>query len=313
MKAIVRDGVAGWRLAELAEPGSPGPGELRVRMLMAPVNPADRLAIAGNYQPLDPVPETLGAEGVGVVEARGAGVAGVVPGDRVILLSRGNWVERRLVPAEEAIVVPASLAAEQAAMLRINPATAWRLLDRSGLQAGQWLIQNAATSSVARWVRRLAERRGVRVLDVCRARVAGLPDCLVDGAGLAEHAAAATDGAPIAGALDAVAGEATGRLAACLAPGGQLLVYGHLSGEPCAIPSQLLTTRGLCVRGFSLRPAEAGEKREATIRLYAELAELASACPGPVAAVFPIDELGPALAAAASPGRSGRLLLRLSD
>src|SRR3546814_5818658 len=61
----------------------------------------------------------------------------------------------------------------QAAILRVNPATAAHLLDRLALSPGDWLIQNAATSSVAGWVRRLAAGRGIHILNVVRAAQRG--------------------------------------------------------------------------------------------------------------------------------------------
>ena len=311
-KAVVRDSSrsSGVLVIEQSDAGSPAPGQLRVRMLMAPVNPADRLTIAGLYRPLDELPEIIGAEGAGVVEACGTGVDAIAPGDRVILLSRGNWVSRRLVPAHDVVRVPALLPVEQAAMLRINPATAWRMLDRLGLETGEGLVQNAAGSSVARWVRRLAERRGLEVVNVGRPGAAS-GDLVPDGEDLAERVAAAAGGAVVKGALDAVAGAMTGRLAACLDRGCRILVYGHLSGEPCLIPSTLLTTRELAVSGFSLRPAEEGESPERRAALYAELAELAAQAPEPVAGIFPLDEVEAAVAAAGAAGRRGRILLRL--
>jgi NADPH:quinone reductase-like Zn-dependent oxidoreductase len=312
----VRDGGrrSGIALVDLPGPGRPGLGEVLVGMAMAPINPADRLAAAGLYAPLDELPNVIGAEGMGVVEEKGAGVPGIDVGDRVMLMSRGNWVRRRRVAARDVLRVPAELADAQAAMLRINPATAFRLLTRLGLGRGDWLIQNAARSSVARWVRLLAERRGVRTMNIVRS---GTLDedaaSLSDGEDLHERVAAATGGAPVMAALDAVAGGATGRLAACLAPGGEILVFGHLSGEPCSVPSALLTTRGLRVGGFSLRPAEKGERSWERAAHYAGLAAIAIEAPEPVAAVFPLSDTDAALAAAADPSRRGRILLALGD
>ena len=194
----------------------------------------------------------------------------------------------RLLPAADLLPVPADLPDAQAAMLRINPATAARLLLRLGLAPGARLIQNAPRSSVARWVRRLAARDGIELGDD-------------------------EGGQPADAALDAVAGEETGRLAGRLAPGGVVLVYGHLSGRPCAIPSTLLTSRGLTVAGFSLRPAEALDAPGARAALYADLAMLAAAAPEPVAATFPLELVERALAAAAERGRAGRILLALGS
>lgn len=255
-------------------------------MILAPVNPADRLVAAGRYTPVGGLPEVAGAEGVGEVEAVGAGVEGLVPGDRAIPLTRGNWSSHRLLPADDLIQVPGLLDDAQAAMLRINPATAARLLARLSLAPGARLIRNAPGSSVARWIDRLAARAGVQVLG----------DDADD---------------PAEAALDAVAGEATGRLAERLVPGGTILVYGHLSGRPCTIDSTLLTTRNLNVTGFSLRPAETADLPGARAALYADLAALAAETPEPVAATFPLDEAGQALRAAEGRGRNGRILLAL--
>lgn len=310
MKGLVRDSSrpSGVAVADLPDPGRPGPGEVRVRMRLAPINPADRLAIAGRYAPLGGLSDILGAEGVGLVEAIGHGVTDVAPGQRVILLSRGNWVEWRRVPAAEVLAVPEALPDAQAAVLRINPATAARLLERLALSRGDWLVQNAATSSVAGWVRRLAARRGVRTIDVVRAgsAEAGIGGMLADGDDLADRIAGITNGQGVSGALDAVAGAATGRLAHCLAANGTLVVYGHLSGAPCTIPSALLTTKSLNLHGFTLRAAEAGEAPRYLAARYAELAALAVADPEPIAGTFALRDMDAALAAT---GR-GRILLR---
>jgi len=278
-------------------------------MRLAPINPADRLVIAGRYTPPGGLPEVIGAEGTGVVEAVGADTPDFTPGMRVILLSRGNWIEWRCVPAANLLPVPDALPDEQAAILRVNPATAAHLLDRLALSSGDWLVQNAALSSVAGWVRKLAARRGIRTLNVVRTgNPGGGPDVfLTDGGDLADRAIAVA-GRPPAGALDAVAGTATGRLAHCLAANGKLLVYGHLSGAPCTVPSTLLTTKSLDLHGFTLRAAEAGEDSARRAARYADLAALAAGDPEPIAGIYAFEELDAALATASGKPR-GRVLL----
>lgn len=122
MRAIVRDPAApsGAALVRRPDPGAPGPGEVRVRMRLAPINPADRLVLSGRYAPVGGLPEIVGAEGMGIVDAVGPDVTGFAVGRRVILLSRGNWAEWRLVPAAEVLPVPDDLPDAQAAILRIN-------------------------------------------------------------------------------------------------------------------------------------------------------------------------------------------------
>src|SRR3546814_16150277 len=105
-------------------------------------------------------------------------------------------------------------------------------------------------------MRRLAAGRGIHILNVVRAAQRGDgPDIfLTDGDDLADRVIAIAGRQP-KGALDAVAGTATGRLARCLAANGTLLVYGPLSGDPCGIPSQLLTKKSHNLHGFTL-PAD---------------------------------------------------------
>ncbi len=312
LTAVLRDGTASL-VARPGPPPSPGPGQVLVAMRLAPINPADLLAIDGRYAvPLPPC-SPLGAEGVGDVVALGDGVTGLAVGDRVLPLSRGNWTTHRLLEAGDLVRVGADLPLEQAAMLRINPATAWRLLRTVRLEPGGWVVQNAAGSSVAGLVRRFAAARGIGVVNVVRDAGAhpALPCRLEDGPDLPERVSAVTGGAPVRLALDCVAGEATGRLAGCLAPGGRVTVFGHLSGHPCTIPSTLLTARGLAVGGFSLRPAEAGEGPARLRTLYAGLAEALARPPAiaQVAAIHPLADLDRALAAARRGG--GRILLAL--
>ncbi|ATE63923.1 MDR family NADPH-dependent oxidoreductase [Rhizorhabdus dicambivorans] len=294
-------------------PGPPEPGGLLVRMLFAPVNPADLLAIDGRYAlTLDPG-APIGAEGIGMVEQAGEGVLDLRPGDLVLPLDRGNWTSWRRLDRARVMPVPPGVAPEQAAMLRINPATAWLLLDMSGAGPGDCIVQNAAHSAVAHWVRSFAAMRDITVIDVGRrgsapSEIAAFPD---DG-DLAGAVRAAAASQPIRAALDCVAGSASGRLAACLEEDGVLLVFGHLSGEPASIPSTLLTGRGLTVRGFTLRRVEA---RMTPTTREAMAAAIAAAVAGgaadlPIQAVLPLAEADRAIALARTPGR-GRVLLDL--
>src|SRR6185295_4076337 len=91
------------------------------------------------------------------------------PDDLVINLQRENWAQRRRVKAADVIGVPAGLDLRQAAMLRINPATALLLLaDVVDLKPGDWVIQNVANSAVGRLVIRLARQRGIKTMNVVR-------------------------------------------------------------------------------------------------------------------------------------------------
>src|SRR5437588_634369 len=131
--------------------GDPRPGEVVFDVLAFPINPADVSFCRGSYRLRPPLPATPGAECVGRVAGVGSGVTQVRPGDLVVNMQRENWVQRRRVRAEDAIPVPAGLDLAQAAMLRINPATALLLLeDHVTLAPGDWVIQAVANSAGGR-------------------------------------------------------------------------------------------------------------------------------------------------------------------
>lgn len=302
------------RLTELEMRAAPGPQEVLVRMLRAPINPADLLVIDGAYAFDLAQDAPIGAEGVGTVTAVGDGVADLRPGDLVLPLSRGNWCRYRLLSLSDLVRLPAGVDLAQAAMLRINPLTARLLTDATGAQVGQVIVQNAAASAVAAWVRAIATRMGVTVIDVARRPDEALPDAIIDGPDLAHRVKVAADGKPICAALDCIAGSASGRMAECLAPNGRLIVFGHLSGEPVSVRSQLLTGGGLTIRGFSLRPAEKALGEAGRERLLAELFALhmAERLHLPVREVVPLSRAASAVEFARMSGK-GRVLLDLTQ
>lgn len=307
---LVAAGEAPRLLPELVP--APGRGEVLVRMLRSPINQADLLTLDGRYSAAAKLPQPLGAEGVGEVMEVGKQVVGLAAGDRVLPLERGNWATHRLVGADAVVRLPRPLPIEVAAVLRINPATAWRMLARAeragALRPGDWVVQNGGRSHVAEWVGRIARDRGYRVISVVRPGGPKGEDMVEDSRDLAVHVQRMAGAGRVALALDCVAGEATGRLAQLLSPGGEVIVFGHLSGEPCRIDSRLLTGGALTVRGFSLRPDERGDTPEALASLYADLADLAATGSAPfVAGTFPLSEIDRAIACARS--GKGRVLL----
>src|SRR5271167_2996625 len=218
---------------EVPDVGAPGPGEVVFDVLGFPINPADVSFCRGSYRLRPPLPATPGAECVGRVAAVGAGVTGMQTGDLVVNMQRENWVQRRRISSEDAIPLPPGLDPAQAAMLRINPATALLLLeDHVALAPGDWVIQDVANSAVGRHLIGLAKGKGVHTVNVVRRedvtaelKALGADVVLTDGPDLAERARAATGGAPIRLGIDAVSGEACRRIADCVADGGVVVSY----------------------------------------------------------------------------------------
>lgn len=304
---------------EVADVGTPGPGQVVFDVLAFPINPADIGFCRGGYRLRPPLPATPGAECVGRVAAVGAGVAHVAPGDLVINLQRENWAQRRRVRGEDAIPLPPGMDLRQAAMVRINPPTALLLLaDFVTLRPGEWVIQNVANSAVGRLVIMLAKRQGLRTLNVVR-RESLFPDlaalgadaCLVDGPDLAARAMAAVGGAPIRLGLDAVSGAATGRIAACIADEGTVVTYGSMSGEDPQVDRSHFVYRGVNLGGFMLGRHLARRDDAAIRAIYAELggAIAERSLHAPVDRIYPIEEIRAALAHAQQGGRNGKILV----
>ncbi|PYM93067.1 MAG: alcohol dehydrogenase [Candidatus Rokuibacteriota bacterium] len=309
----------GVRCAEVADVGAPGAGEVVFDVLAFPINPADISMCRGNYRLKPTLPATPGAECVGRVTAVGVGVSHVKPGDLVINLQRENWAQRRRVKSDHLIVVPSGLELRQAAMLRINPPTALLLLtDIVDLQPGDWVIQNVANSAVGRLVIRLARARGVKTLNVVRReslfgelKTLGAGACVVDGADLGEAVKAHTRGAPIRLGLDAVSGQATARLSACVGEGGVICNYGSMTGEDPVMSRNALISGAQTLVGFILGRALGTRSLDQIRTIYADLGEQVSKgiLAAPVEKVYPIEEIKAAVAHAQRGERSGKILV----
>ena len=124
-------------------------GEVLVRMKAAPINPADINFVQGVYGLKPVLPHSrAGLEGCGVVQESRA--EGFREGDEVILLRGvGSWSEYVAVPSVNVMKLPVKVDPVQAAMLKVNPLTALRMLEGFvSLEPGDWLVQNAANSGV---------------------------------------------------------------------------------------------------------------------------------------------------------------------
>ena len=86
--------------------GSPGPGEVNIKVEAGPINPAALLLIEGKYASRPPLPAKLGIEGVGTITAVGEGVKELAMGDRVMSLGRTNWAEEIQVSSGAVVKVP---------------------------------------------------------------------------------------------------------------------------------------------------------------------------------------------------------------
>lgn len=311
-------------LVDIPEPGAPGPGQVLFELDVSPINPSDLLHFSGRYGTPPALPSFAGGGVFGHILAVGEGVDHVRPGDRVIVnnADRAGWRERRLCPAEGLLGLPEADPVALA-LLAANPPTALLMLELFGhMQPGDWVIQNSANSSVGVSLIQIARGKGLKTVNVVRRP--GLEDALqgygadivlVDGPDLKARVAEATRGAAIRLAIDAVAGDATRRLAACVAEGGTVVNYGLLSGKPCEADPADILFRDVTLRGFWYSKWRSRASPESVRALFAGLVAMLNAgtLRIPVEAAYPVARLGEALAHAEREGRLGKVVLRWTD
>ncbi len=297
----------------------PAAAEAIVAMRVAPINPADINAIEGKYPGRREVPAVPGFEGAGVVVEVGADVSTITQGALVILPHNiGTWREALAVKASELVAVPPEIEPVHAAMLKINPMTAWRLLhDYVDLARGDWLIQNAANSAAGRAVIQIAHELGYKTVNVVRRpelidelRGEGGDVVLVDGEKLRDEVKDATSGVAIRLGLNAVGGESALRLANCLAFGGTLVSFGAMSLQPLKIPTGLLIFKDLRFRGIWINKwydnATMQERMEAFKRLF-DMAKR-GLLKTKVEKAYAIEDAKAAVAHASQSKRSGKII-----
>src|SRR6059058_3075290 len=302
---------------------TPAPDEVLVQMRAAPINPADLNQIEGKYPVRPELPATPGFEGAGVVVDAGGNGTTIPAGTLVILPHNlGTWREAVAVKASELVAVPPEIDPVHAAMLKINPMTAWRLLhDYVDLKKGDWLIQNAANSAAGRAVIQIARELSYKTVNVVRReelidelRSEGGDVVLVDGENLRNQAKNATGGASIRLAFNSVGGDSALRLANCLAPASTMVTFGAMSLQPLKIPNGLLIFKDLRFRGIWINKwydSATASDRMAAFNPIFEMAERAL-LQTKVEKSYPLSEIKTAVEHAARARRGGKIIFEFA-
>ncbi len=165
-----------WQAHEWCEPEQMKLGEVPVpraqdsqvliRNRAAALNFFDLLQIQGKYQVKAPLPFTPGAEVSGIVEAVGAGVTNIAPGDRVLAFTDGGgYAEYSLANSFRTFRIPDGMTFDQAAALPIVYHTSWfALKQRAQLREGEWLLVHAGASGVGMSAIQIGKALGARVI-----------------------------------------------------------------------------------------------------------------------------------------------------
>ena len=161
---------------EEVEVGDPGPGQVRLRHVAVGLNYADTYFRNGTY-PI-PMPNGMGVEASGVVQAIGEGVTNVRVGDRVtytgFLNTLGAYSTERLIPAAPLIKLPETISFETAAAMTMRGLTSSYLMRRIyDFKAGDSILLHAAAGGVGLIVSQWAKLLGLTVIGTVSTEVKG--------------------------------------------------------------------------------------------------------------------------------------------
>ena len=303
----------------------PSDGQAIVAMEAAVVHVADARTVLGMDGFRKKLPRTPGYEGVGRVSAVARDVKGITVGQRVFApIGSGTYREQVAATATELVPAPEGDPV-QLALLSLSPATAMLMLqDFAKLQPGDFVVQNAANSSVGRMVIQLANDMKLKVVNIVKSsgvipelKELGAGVVLLDTPDIRERVAAVVQNSAVKLALDAVGGSSTARIAACLDDGGTIVNYSNMSGEPCQMPSDLLGARGIRLCGIHPARQLAKHSPEARKALYQRFGEMLKAgrLRGRLGATYPLEDAVGAIRHVLRDGdkRIGRIVIRVRD
>jgi len=219
--------------------GKPGRGEARVRHTAIGLNFIDTYHRSGLY-PL-PLPSGIGLEGAGVVEAVGAGVSHVKPGDRVAYAGGppGAYSEERIMPAEKLVKIPRGVSDDEAAAVMLKGLTVQMLIRRVyRVQKGETVLFHAAAGGVGliacQWLNALGATVIGTVGSDAKAKVAKAHGCHhtinYSKENFADRVREITKGRGVPVVFDSVGKDTFQGSLDCLQPRGLLAVFGNGSG-----------------------------------------------------------------------------------
>lgn len=299
---------------------APRPGQVLLRMRLAPVNPADINVIEGTYGRLPTLPATPGNEGLGEVVGLGEGVHDLQLGDLVRPQDGGGaWCQAMVADAAGCLQLPVGLPDDQAAMLTVNPATAWCVLHEFiDLKPGETVLLNAPTSAVGTAFLAIAVARGLRVGCLVRQErdapallATGAAAVAIEGREAARSLTAALGPARLA--LNMVGGDSSATLAKALGGQGWLITVGAMGRQPLTIPNGPLIFKELRLAGFWISrwyeratPAAITTMLEGCATLVRD-----GRLRQQVAVTYPLSQVAEAVAHARRSGRGGKVMLDL--
>ena len=328
MKAILLDGFGGPEVLKLGDVETPAtaPGRVLIRVHATSVNRPDVVQRQGHYPAPPGESPVLGLEAAGIVEAVGAGVTELTPGERVFaLLGGGGYAELAAAHAGHVMRIPENLSFEQAACICETYLTAYmNLFLYAHLADGETVLLHGGGGGVTTAAMQLVKALAPRARIVVTAstgkveRVAALgADLVVDyrKEDFAEAVLRYTDKRGVDVILDHLGGAYLAQNVRALAVGGRLAVIGVMGGRKAELDVGRVLAQRLSILGSVLRPRPIAEKA-AIIRSF-ELDALPHFASGRIVPlihrVYPLAQAADAHRAMEASEHFGKLVLRVAE
>lgn len=309
------------QVSDLKKTDTLGAKQIRVKVHYSPINPADINYIQGTYGVKPELPAIPGMEAS--AEVLESNAAGIEVGDQVIFIDRvGAWRSELVCDASSVFVLPRELdlCPQQAAMLKVNPLTALRLLEGFiQLKPGDYVIQNAANSGVGQCLIQVAKLLGLKTINIVRREDVmqelldlGADHVLLDNSEVTAKVQEICDDHLPKLACNAVGGDSALRLMDALADQGTHVTYGAMSLRSLKVPNKFLIFKrinlhGLWVTKFLTEGSPAEVKDAYTkLAIWVNEGKLIQA----VDTVYPASEAKSAAAHAIQSKRHGKILLK---
>ena len=217
----------------------PGPGEIRIAHKAIGLNFIDVYQRSGLY-PLE-MPHALGMEAAGIVEAVGAGVTHLKPGDRAAYaaLPPGAYCEARVMPGDQVVPLPDDVPFDVAAAMMLKGMTTQYLFHRTHpLAAGDTVLFQAAAGGVGLIACQWARSEGIRLIgtagtdEKCQLALDhGADHCInYRTADFTAKVRELTDGQGVDVVMDGVGKDTFEGSLDCLKPLGMFMSFGNASG-----------------------------------------------------------------------------------
>lgn len=303
----------------------PGHGEVLVRMAASPINPSDLASLQGHYGVPKPLPMVPGIEGCGTVVKTGSGfLARRLLGKRVACAAGagdGTWAEYLVTTAQYCSPLPKTIDDEQGAMRIVNPYTAWAHLAIAREAGARTIVVTAAASALGQMVNRLAQRRGVRVINVVRREAQAETLRALGATHILNSEAPDFDdqlrklcaqlGARLA--FDAVAGSMTARLLHALSAPARVVVYGVLADEPTSLDLRVdvrdVIFQQQRIEGFYLTNWLAEQRVLSVLAMQRQLYQLGNVTQTAIQMRAPLADVRQAVATYTADMSAGKVLL----